>query len=82
MEPPDRLEKGIRFGCGFLFGCLVAIGALLTSLWNAHTIAAVCTRWIALRRGGREARRHVLGQCASMVDMVVAGRNFSPRSWR
>jgi hypothetical protein len=42
VEPPDRLEKRIRFGCGFLFGCLVAIGALLTSLLSAHTVVAGC----------------------------------------
>ena len=40
MEPPDRLEKCVRFGCGFLFGCVVGAGALLTSLWNAHYILA------------------------------------------
>jgi hypothetical protein len=42
VEPPDRLEKGIRFGCGFLFGCFVALGALLTSLLSAHRVAAYC----------------------------------------
>jgi hypothetical protein len=42
VEPPDRQEKGIRFGCGFLFGCMGAVGALLTSLWSAHRVAAVC----------------------------------------
>ena len=40
MEPPDRLERGVRFGCGFLFGCFVGVGALLTSLWKAHYIVA------------------------------------------
>ena len=40
MEPPDRLEKGIRFGCGFTFGCFVGLGALLTSLWSAHSLIA------------------------------------------
>ena len=24
MEPPDRLERHIRFGCGAMFGCVVA----------------------------------------------------------
>ena len=42
MEPPDGLEKGIRFGCGFLFGCFAAVGALLTSLWSAHSVIACC----------------------------------------
>lgn len=39
MEPPDRLEK-TRFGCGFVFGCVVAVGGLLSSLWSGHSIAA------------------------------------------
>ena len=30
MKPPDNTEKGIRFGCGFLFG-LVLVG--VSSLW-------------------------------------------------
>jgi hypothetical protein len=57
VEPPDRLEKHIRFGCGFLFGCVSAIGALLTSLVNAHTVAAGCVLaglvcgWGALKFG-------------------------------
>ncbi len=25
MDPPDRLEKGLRLGCGFLFGCLAGL---------------------------------------------------------
>jgi len=40
VEPPDRLEKAIRFGCGFLFGSVFGVGALLTSLWSAHYIVA------------------------------------------
>ena len=42
MEPPDRLEKQIRFGCGFILGCVAAIGMLLTSLWSAHSVIAWC----------------------------------------
>ena len=34
MSPPDKAEKGIRFGCGFLFG-LVLIG--MSSLWWAFS---------------------------------------------
>jgi len=41
VEPPDRLEKGIRFGCGFVFGCVVAVGGLLSSLWSGQFIAAL-----------------------------------------
>jgi len=44
VEPPDRLEKGIRFGCGFLLGCVVAVGALLSSLWSGREIVA----WVLL----------------------------------
>lgn len=57
MEPLDRLEKGIRVGCGFLFGCFVAFGALLTSLLSVHTVAAGCVLvgllcgWAALKFG-------------------------------
>ena len=40
MEPPDRLEKGIRFGCGFVLGCALAVVGLLGSLWSAHYTAA------------------------------------------
>jgi hypothetical protein len=40
VEPPDRLEKGIRFGCGFVFSCVLAVGGLLSSLWSAHAIVA------------------------------------------
>lgn len=43
MEPPDRLEKGLRFGCGFIFGCVICFGALLTSLIltvNVHSAVA------------------------------------------
>ena len=43
MEPPDRLEKGIRFGCGSLFGCLFTVaGGLTYSLWNMHYLVATC----------------------------------------
>lgn len=41
MQPPDRLEKGIRFGCGFVFGCIIAFGALLTSVLTVGTHNAV-----------------------------------------
>jgi hypothetical protein len=47
VEPPDRLEKGVRFGCGFLFGGALGVGALLTSLWSAHYIVT-CVLVIAL----------------------------------
>ena len=43
MEPPDRLEKGIRFGCGFLFGCLgVLASSFVYTITNGHYLAAIC----------------------------------------
>lgn len=58
MEPPDRLEKGIRFGCGFIFGFLmVGLGALVTSVVYVHhavawsVIAGVLCGYAALRFG-------------------------------
>lgn len=55
MEPPDRLEKQIRFGCGFLFGCVAAVGILLASLWSAHGVIAWCV--IAGLLGGYAAMK-------------------------
>ena len=43
MERPDALEKGVRFGCGFLFGCLAAVGGGFVYLgWKGQYIAAAC----------------------------------------
>ena len=59
MEPPDRLEKGIRFGCGFLLGVATAIGALLTTLWRLQSVVAACVLvgllcgYFAMRFGDR-----------------------------
>ena len=41
MEPPNRLEKSIRFGCGFLFGCVLTVGRLLSSVWSGQYIASL-----------------------------------------
>ncbi len=41
MEPPDRMEKKIRFGCGFVLGCAAAVGGLLSSVWTGRVIAAI-----------------------------------------
>ena len=41
MENPDALEKGIRFGCGFFFGLLVAFSnVLFFSVRNGYYYAA------------------------------------------
>jgi len=43
VEPPDRLEKGIRFGCGFLFGVFITFASgLAYLLWNTHYLVAAC----------------------------------------
>jgi hypothetical protein len=58
VEQPDRLEKGIRFGCGFLLGSLVALGALLP-LVSGRSIVAWCLvggllfGYLAMRFGDR-----------------------------
>ena len=40
MEPPDRLEKGIRFGCGFVFGCVVTLGAVASFIDELALVAS------------------------------------------
>ena len=45
VEPPDRLEKGIRFCCGFVFGFWLSrrnCRGLTYSLWHAHYVVASC----------------------------------------
>jgi hypothetical protein len=42
MEPPDALEKRIRFGCGFMLGLLLALAATLRVLTvNGYYAAAI-----------------------------------------
>mgnify|MGYP001186307745 FL=1 len=42
MEPPDTLEKGIRFGCGFSFAfILVAAGGLSWAVSSGSHVLAV-----------------------------------------
>ncbi len=58
QEPPDGLTKGIRFGCGALFGAVAGAGALFTLIldgwyWVA-VVAAVSTLvcgFLAMRWG-------------------------------
>lgn len=38
QHPPDGLTKGIRFGCGVLFGLLIGLG-ILVKLLPADTFA-------------------------------------------
>jgi len=43
VEPPDALEKRVRFGCGFLAGCAVALtSSFVWRIWNDHYVIAVC----------------------------------------
>jgi hypothetical protein len=42
VEPPDTLEKGVRFGCGFLLGCAATFGVLLTSVATGRIVLAWC----------------------------------------
>lgn len=42
MEPPDRQEKRVRFGCGFLFGSAAAASAMFWSFWSGHAIIGWC----------------------------------------
>jgi hypothetical protein len=41
METLDRQEKGVRFGCGFLFGCFAVFG-MLPNLVSGRIMAAGC----------------------------------------
>ena len=61
LEPlPERADKQIRFGCGFLFGCgagfLVALRHLVESagpLAGWTLAAGVICGWLAMRYGDR-----------------------------
>jgi hypothetical protein len=41
VEPPDTLEKGIRFGCGFFFGCVAVLAGTLY-IGSGHRLVAFC----------------------------------------
>jgi hypothetical protein len=41
VEPPDTLEKGVRLGCGFLFGCFAGFLVVVWLLtWKAYYLLA------------------------------------------
>ena len=55
---PDSFEKGLRFGCGFVFGALVAVVVALQWLatftgtfWAVAAGVAVVFGFLALRYG-------------------------------
>ena len=48
MKPPDKAEKGTRFGCGFLFGlALVGVSSLWWGLYDRN-LYVVTTLSVAL----------------------------------
>ena len=56
--PPDLLEKGLRFGCGFFFGGAVVFFVLArwffstaTPFWVAVVVCAVICGLLAVRFG-------------------------------
>ena len=43
VESPSTLEKAVRFGCGFVFGCFAGLlGVLSLITWKGHYIVAGC----------------------------------------
>ena len=58
--PPDGLEKGIRFGCGFLFGGLILFFAFArvfystaSPFWITVGVGALICGLLAIRYGDR-----------------------------
>jgi hypothetical protein len=42
LEPPDSLEKKIRFGCGFVFGFVITgLSGIVWIVANGHYVAAI-----------------------------------------
>jgi hypothetical protein len=41
VQPRDRLEGSVRFGCGFAFGCTATAAGLLASIWNGRYALAL-----------------------------------------
>jgi hypothetical protein len=79
VDPPDALEKRIRFGCGFIFGRFVASGWLLFSFWKGYYILAFCfggsfNQW--LRR--YEVRRQILAPGFGLVAGAVVINSSRP----
>ena len=68
MEPPDRLEKGIRFGCGFVVGMRASswLGVEFTVERSVHR-GVRSGRGSDVRLCGDEMGGPVLGQPPSMV---------------
>lgn len=58
--PPDGFEKGVRFGCGFVFGGILLVLALArdffstaSPFWIAAGTGAVLCGLLAIRYGDR-----------------------------
>lgn len=61
MHKPDKLEKGIRFGCGALFGVLIGVKSFVyhffmgdadPDIYVVVTVALVCGL-LAMKMGDR-----------------------------
>ena len=57
---PDSFEKRLRFGCGFVFGAIIAffvilreIAAFSGTFWSAVAFAAIISGFLAMRYGDR-----------------------------
>jgi len=67
--PPDNFEKGVRFGCGFLFGGVLFFfillqklhGSLSDSAWPLVLGAAFAAGLLAMRYG--DAFWRLLSKC-------------------
>lgn len=66
QRPPDALERGIRFGCGFAAGALIALAVVVSEWtlpvgreWGWVGVAAVAAGFLAMLLGDRFW--HVLG---------------------
>jgi hypothetical protein len=43
LEPPDRAERVIRFGCGFIAGVfLIGAGSITGAMWHRQYWIAAC----------------------------------------
>lgn len=66
--PPDNFEKGIRFGCGFLFGAVLAFFLVLRTFtaitntgWPPVLATAFASGLLAMRYG--DAFWRLLSKC-------------------
>lgn len=59
MEPHERQERALRFGCGACLGAGVGLSLFLSMAWDSPlwwlgaVALALVFGWLALRRGNR-----------------------------